>query len=384
MGESRITPLFSHRTLHNRHKWGTRQGVYYFLGNIPSHINHALDLYHSIGGTFVTLSEDVFHICERQGLDVICVDDKPELFLEFEDKKLERTIRYLNEHASVLIYYEIYPLAKSITSKQIMLTHGHSFKKYYIEWRQKYMPYYDLLAGLGPGWAEETASAGVAKEKVLKVGLVRSDAVIRDAGKVKGGRRISKLLDLDSAKPIITYMPTWWGPTSVHDVGIEILRNIPEKYSFIFRPHPQTPVELICKYQHIIDSEKLNACFVPEGGYKNVQLVDIYRASSAFIGDMSSVMLDALLTNKPLLFAYGNGEYSQEESVYEPIREIRDMYPSITMDNVRKIGSIVEEALNKEVNYPLYRQVQRRVFYGLEGNSKEIITRKIKDLLLNK
>ena len=240
------------------------RGIYYFLGNVPSHINHALPLYREIGGTFVVLSQEAYDYCKGYGVDVIMVDDNSGLFLQFDTSDVKDTIDYLNDNARVVIYYEIYPIAPLVKAKQIMLTHGNSFKDYYIDWRREFLPAYDYFAGLGPIWEEKTIDAGVDPDKILKVGLARQDDIIMNRGKNSKAKKIQHAFNRRDKK-IITYMPTWWGPTSANEVGKKIVRYISEEYILIFRPHPSTPGELINEYLDVISHDKLNTFYVPQG-----------------------------------------------------------------------------------------------------------------------
>lgn len=355
-------------------------GVFYFLGNVPSHINHALPLYRSLGGTFVVLSQNSLEYCKSYGVDVIMVDDQPNLFLEFEGELVKDTIDFLNKHASVVIYYEIYPIAEHLSALQIMLTHGNSFKDYYIDWRRELMPFYDYFAGLGPLWEKKTIEAGVERDKILKVGLARQDDIVSSRGSDRKTKKILKAFGR-RGKKVVTYMPTWWGPTSVNDVGLNILRYLSEEYVLIFRPHPSTPSELIDRYIEIIDTEKLNAFYVPEGNQYHLSIDDILSGSDLFIGDMSSVVLEALLAMKPILIAYGSGDRGQEEALYRPIFPALKAHPSITEHNVVKVNELIDAAINQSKSEVNYITSINRVFYGAEGGNVRQIEGFIKEKL---
>ncbi len=380
MKEDVSEPRFCHKTIRNKYKWGTRNGVFYFLGNVPSHINHALPLYRSIGGTFIVLSEEAFRYCKNFGVDVVCATDNDSLFLEFTDDEVAATINYLNRHASVVIYYEIYPIARSVRAKHIMLTHGNSFKEYYIEWRQRYMPYYDLFAGLGPIWEEATRKAGVPKSNIIEVGLARSDEVLIKRHKRQAKRRVYRALGISRKKSTVAYMPTWWGPTSVNDTGKEIIRELSEEYLVIFRPHPSTPKEVIDEYTAIIEDEKLNVFYLPEGNDLHISLNDILTAADVFIGDMSSVVLDALLADLPIIIAYGEGTRMQDKAIYTPMLPVITLYPSITHKTVSDINAIIQEAVRTGINPQAYSDTKKALFYGLDGDNVAVIKKVIKNV----
>ena len=129
----------------------------------------------------------------------------------------------------------------------------------------------------------------------------------------------------------------------------------------------------------VINSEKLNTFYVPEGNDFNLSIDDILNGSDLFIGDMSSVVLEALLTMKPILIAYGSGDRGQEEDLYRPIFPALKAYPSITENNVAEINKYIKAALDQPINKEHYTKSINRVFYGAEGGNIQQIKRIITD-----
>lgn len=343
--------------------------IYYFLGNIHQHIIHALPLYNKIGGTFIVTSQESYEYCIARGVRAIVLDDRPDLYLQYDDTEVERTIDYINQNAKVVLFYEVFSVIESMTAPyKIMLNHGNSFKDYFIKWRRKPTLAFDYYAALGPVWEQKVLSLGYPPERMLKVGLARWDKIIKSAGHVSQRKKLNKILDLNPDKPAIAYMPTWWGPTSVYDIGKDILRYIPSDYEVIFRPHPDTPPELIKDIQGLIRLRN-NIYYVPEDGRNKIDLTTIYAACELFIGDMSSVTLDAMLLNKPMIFAFGNGKHAQDEAVYEPVKEIYQSSAHVNADNVMKIDGMLKESFQKSIDIQAWRMSQERVFYGLDANN---------------
>ena len=104
-------------------------GIYYFLGNITSHIIHALP-YQQLGGTFVVLSDKAKKEVEAYNVPVINLDNKPFKLTRFGykvklvhhytkiDKRLKKTVDYLKSHARVVIFYELYDFSAYPLSKE--------------------------------------------------------------------------------------------------------------------------------------------------------------------------------------------------------------------------------------------------------------------------
>lgn len=358
--------------------WGARNGVYYYLGGVGSHISHALPVYRKIGGIFIVTSQEAYDSCRKLNVSVIMVDNRPDLFLQFPFKELKNTINYLNTHAKVITFYEIFSIHDKLVAPQIMLAHGVGFKDYYIEWRRAYLPYFKYISGLGKYWESRILTQGVKKEQIAKVGVARMDSVMKMKGRVYR-QRTARRLGLNPRKEIISYVPTWWGPTSVNDTGKTIIRMLSEEYSLIFRPHPSTPSELIQEYEDIIQSEKLNAVYVPDGKYKNVDINDIYRASSAFIVDMSSVSIEAMMTDKPILFAFGGKDRDQGEVVYKPIQRFYNACQHITGDDAHLINKKLKKALEASIDRNILENAKLLFTYSLKGTSTINTAKLIKD-----
>ena len=175
-------------------------------------------------------------------------------------------------------------------------------------------------------------------------------------------------------------MPTWWGPTSVNDVGKSLIRYISEEFILLFRPHPSTPQEVIDGYKRIIDTEKFNAFYLPEGNEFKLTIDDILIGSDVFIGDMSSVVLEAMLTKKPILIAYGSEDRRQDERLYAPINQVITQQPPITSRNVSAINQIIDDALKNPIDNTLYDTCIGNVFYGTNGDTIDVLIRNIKQL----
>lgn len=353
-------------------------GVVFFLGNIHSHYIHAMPLFKKTGGEFVVLSRESYDYLERKGLPVRLVDDRPDLYLEFDPTEVQSTIDYLNHYAKIVIFYEVFSISLKLKAKQMMLTHGNSFKDYYIAWRREIIGNYDYMASLGPDWRNRVLKAGYPEDRLIDVGLARWDEIIHPHDAKKRRKTTLRALDFDEEKPIVTYFPTWWGPSSVYEVGRHILRYITDDYNLIFRPHPDTPKEIINQYLHIM-SHKSSQRYVPEGAY-GVGLMEIYNSSDVFVGDMSSVTLDAILTYKPMMFAFDDGEHRQDSGVYAPIKEIFEYSHKIDKANVSQIEKFIADALTKGAPKELWDASAKRVFYGLEGDTVKQLAMFIKQV----
>lgn len=374
----------------------TDSGIYYFLGNITSHILHALPLYEELGGTFVVLSKKAKREAEAYGVSVIAIDNKPYRLMRFGKKvkpvshythigsRHQKTVNYLNKHAKVVVFYELYDFDESVRltrPKTIFLTHGNMLKDYmHHNNRLEIIKQYDYMAALGPHLKEQFVRFGIDSKKLVNLGVARTDEVMKYQGKVVVSDLMVGETGIDPRKKIVAYLPTFWGASSVYTTGLEIVKNTPEDYTLIFRPHPQTPAKLLRKYMRII-KQKENVIYAPEGRYHSLGLIDIFNASSVIIGDVSSVMLEAILTKKPLLFAYDTGDNKQSDSDYVSIKEIVESSGILSMETVANLQDILHNSIVNGIDEKVWDRTIRQTFYHADGTSVSAIKKMIQTLL---
>jgi CDP-glycerol glycerophosphotransferase (TagB/SpsB family) len=372
-------------------------GIYYFLGNITSHILHALPLHRELGGTFVVLSEKAKQEVEKYGVPVIAIDDKPSRLTRFGfrfkpvyhyltiDKSLRKTVDYLNKHARVVLFYELYDFEESVCltkPRTVFLTHGNMLKDYMAGGnRLEVLKQYGYMAALGPYLKKQFIEKdGIDPAKLVDIGIARTDDIVKNKGKVTLPESLVKSGDIDAAKKIISYLPTFWGPSSIYNIGKKIIRNFPDEYTLLFRPHPQTPQKLLREYFEIIAAKPGNVIYAPEGKYENLGLLEILSASSAIIGDVSSVMLEAILLEKPLIFAYDSGEHKQSDGDYRAIGEVIAHSQKIDAQNIGSLGKILETSLKNGVNASAWHEVEIRNFFHCAGGSAAAIARFVRQI----
>jgi CDP-glycerol glycerophosphotransferase (TagB/SpsB family) len=360
-------------------------GIFYFLGNIPSHIAHALPLYQEIGGTFVVTSNSARDALQPYGVPVVCLDNSPGLFLQL-DSSVRKTVNYLNKNAKVVLFYELFgyaAFAKLRKPVTIFLTHGNMLKSYMTAnpRRLKILQDYDYMAALSPYLKREfIEDDGIPASKLVEIGIARTDEVIKVRGKITGREQIARKLGLDPSKPMLSYMPTYWGGSSVHHIGIEIVKRLPDDYTLVFRPHPQTPSYIIDTYEAIVKN-KSNVAYAPDSLDKDINMLTLFGASTAIIGDVSSVMLEAILTDKPLIFAGVTGREGLEKSDLKSIYELVEYSARINVHNINELDYILKNSIIRGVDKPIWSLVKDRVFYHHDGTSIESIAAFIKTKL---
>ena len=374
------------------------EGIYYFLGNITSHILHALPLHAELGGTFVVLSKQAERALGRYGVPVLRLNNKPRQWTRYSafvikpvreylriGKDLHKTTDFLNKHAQVVLFYEPYDFAPEVRltkPKTVFLTHGNMLKDYRNNaGRLEIIKQYNFMAAIGPHLKKQFIEQdGIDPGKLVDIGIARTDQVLKCRGVSGVTPELANTLGIAPDKPIFSYMPTFWGASSIYTLGKELIKHFPDKYNLIFRPHPQTPRKLLKEYETIIAS-KPSVVYAPEGAYSELGLLDLYRVSDAFIGDVSSVMLEAILTEKPLIFAYDSGAHRQEQTIYNQIREVAEKSKSISPETVNALPKLLAASLTDGVDPVVWQQTLNAIFFHADGTSTVSIASFVRSLL---
>lgn len=368
-------------------------GVYYFLGNITSHILHALPLYEELGGTFVVLSKKARdELKEKYGVKVIAVNDKPRQWTRFSPlvakpyanyvrigKDLKATSDYLNKHAKVVIFYEPFDFAPELRltrPKTVFLTHGFMLKDYMTKSnRLEIIKQYDYMAAIGPYLKQKFISEySINPKKLVDIGIARTDVIGAKRQKMIVSKSLVAQTGIAPKKRIIVYAPTFWGPSSVDNSGLNFVRNFPEDYTLFFRPHPQTPKKILEKYRRLI-KDRPNIVYAPEGRYTSATLENLLLACSVIVGDLSSVMIEAILIEKPLVFMSCNGVTD-----YSAIQEIYDYSQKVDLNTV-DIKSVIDLAIKTGVDRSVWSANQRNNFFNFAGDSTKAIAGFIRNLI---
>lgn len=369
-----------------------QNGIYYFLGNTVSHILHALPLYRVLGGTFVVVSDKARRAVEAYDVPVINVDNKPYIWKRFGYKikpvheyavitsALNKTVDYLNQHAKTVIFYDLFNFTGSASldkPRKVFLTHGNMLKSYMNEsGRLDIIKQYDYMAALGPYLKKQFIQDGVDQQKLVDIGVARTDELVAQKSvPTTLTTDVQKETGLDPSKKTVAYLPTFWGTSSIYTTGLDIVEHFPASHNLIFRPHPQTPKKLLKKYLELIKTRP-HIIYAPEHRYSSLGLVEILRHSDVIIGDVSSVMLEAILLDRPLIFATDDPAGKD----YAAIQEVITYSQKITQTNAGDIESILDLATTNGIDRNIWESTKDRCFFNPRGGSVDAIATFIKSL----
>ncbi len=372
-------------------------GIYFFLGNISSHILHALPLWKELGGTFVVTSKQTEKDILKYNVPTARVDDVPYIWTKpgkhpkrvheyiVFGTKLKKTYNLLNTHAKVIIFYELFELEHPewlTKPKKIFLTHGNMLKSYMTMYpkRLESIVHYDYMTALSPYMKEKFIANGIPKEKLIDVGIARTDELVNALDqKERTRQKLSKKLAINSKQPIILYAPTFWGDSSIHHTGLEILEYIDNTFTLLFRPHPQTPKTILKKYRKIIENRS-NIHLVDHTS--DISPTELLVLSDATIIDRSSITLEALLTNTPIIFAYDSN--TQEETPdYESIEEIVNYSQKILRGDRTRINNKIKSAIQNGIDQNTWNRIRNQVWFYPSGGSTKAIQNFVVSQLAN-
>ncbi len=357
----------------------------YFLGNIPSHVSHALPIFAKMGGEFVVTSKNAQKYLHSYGISATCIDDapfvwqrgrfRPQRLREYTsiDARFSKTVDYLCQ-ADVVIFYELFEFSVSDSKRlplKIFLTHGNMLKNYMTmkPSRLETIKKYDFMASIGPYLHKKLLNDGVSEDQLAKLGIARTDNIIKNRNNHASRKQLVSHFMLDPAKPIISYVPTYWGASSIYGTGLELMRNMSMRYNVLFRPHPQTPKKILHPY--LAEVKRRSNLYYAPGSDTKISLIDLMCGSDLIIGDVSSVMLEAIVAEKPLVFAFGAGTHRQHESDYEAISNIVSVSSQIDAESAATINEKVQHSLATSIDTLLWRKAEAKLFYAIDGTATD-------------
>ena len=230
---------------------------------------------------------------------------------------------------------------------------------------------YDLYRGAG----------AIRRDNYRIIGFPRFDPIF--SGELdKSG--IIESLGLDPDRKTVLYAPTWHGKhefdmNSMSTMGNAIIDATIERYNLIVRPHPRTIVlgeagNVISRLRKLSE-ERDNVILVDDPFYDTVELMAI---ADLMISDYSSVGIEFLALDKPIVFADPLGDRYNDNSLAEIY--IRDAgYIIIPGDNI--VGTIAHALSHPEEKSAIRRRYADYFFSHRDGKAGERGASAIMELL---
>ena len=354
-------------------------GIYYFLGNITSHITHALPLWQAIGGEVIVLSQAAAARLEPYGVPVRVVDDLPRRWRRTgprwvrTDQYLHvpaaatRTLRFLEDNARVVGFYQLFDFGRRRLRgpRTVHLGHGNWIKPYFSSRnRVELLRQHDHVAAPGPYGRSVMEALGIESCRLRDLGVARSDEVVARKGPRVLTPELRRVVGDPGGARGFTYVPTFWGTSSVAGVGLRLVEQVRDDQVLLVRLHPQTP-------GHLVEAYRSRAA-----GRRNVHLVlddapgrgllDVLAAADVVIGDVSSVMLEAILLDKPLVFVVDDSSIGMLTGEH-PVSGVVDSSVLLRADD--DLPSRLDAAVEGGIDSPAWQAAKERLFYHGDGTS---------------
>jgi len=239
---------------------------------------------------------------------------------------------------------------------------------------------YDLMCLVGKHMEEKFREMDVLSDSNWKrIGMPRLDCV---ANNELSREEIFKDLNIDPKLKTILYAPTWRGIqkvnlSSIPDMGIKICKSVGDNFNFIFKPHPNVEAydefpEAMKKIERYIKTHQ-NSVF-PDS---STDIIPLMHISDVLITDFSTVGIEYLAFDKPILFAdHLDDKYNDPNLVEVWIREAGE----IIMDP-REFKKMIKTCLdNPSEKSEIRRKLRDYFFYSLDGKATERAAKVILDL----
>jgi len=205
-----------------------------------------------------------------------------------------------------------------------------------------------------------------------KVGVPKTDLLF--ANNISS-REILEGLGLDPNRKTILYAPTWSTSknlclSSIPFFGVAICKAIKNNVNFIFKPHQNVQrlnefPKQISEMRRIIKQNE-NMRFLDP----SIDAITLMRASDLLITDFSSVGIEFLLLNKPLMFIDHLGKkYSDPNLLDIQIREAGEK-----VDNIENLATTITYCLeNPHKKEKIRKKFAKDLFYYSKSKTKSAV-----------
>ena len=218
---------------------------------------------------------------------------------------------------------------------------------------------------------------GIMPGKIIEEGYPRNDLLFDRDNREEIIHQIKQFgVEIDSKKKIILYAPTWRGTNGkavvngqeLLDARAELEAGIDlDEYQVLIKPH-----QLV--YQKLKDDERYRSALIPSFLDAN----EILSITDILISDYSSIFLDYLSTDRPVLFYMPDlEEYKKERGVDDSI----DQMPGPCRGKLSDIAELVEGIEDVKAQYAETYQAYKKRITGLDDGH---VTERVANIIFGK
>ena len=289
---------------------------------------------------------------------------------------------YIYDHNNLLMY-----LNKRKKQNIIYLSHGFGFKKGTLKNKKKIKTDFDIMIATGDLPAKGNSEFWQSDiNKVVKLGYSRLDYFFKDNSIIYD--IVNKKFKIDKYKKIILWMPTFRQSVSKeisenylnNETGLPLLTTKESIYTFNEYLHEENLL-FILKLHHlqadlpIFKESYSNICILKVENLQdlNIQLYQFISLTDVLVTDYSSISVDYLLLNRPIIYTLDDYEdYNKSRGVY-PENAI-DYMPGYHVFNLQDMITAIDEISIGLDKYKQSRIDMLPVFFTyVDGNASKRI-----------
>ncbi len=203
-------------------------------------------------------------------------------------------------------------------------------------------------------------------EKIIKIGNMRFDDYLNQ--KIDRSQVKKRLGIKDNERQTILYAPTWsWGNGTLLKYGARFCKELSAHYNLIIRPHGHDRMQ-IPKLRCWAKKEGLsNICFSNPSNLAENDTMDDFLVSDLLISDVSSVMYEYLVTQKPVIIIKNDFKDHHEMPHEMKINSIAEHY-----DESIPMLTLIERSFRMHAQKkPDYLALRNNCFYFNDGKSAQ-------------
>ena len=387
----------------------TPKKIVYFSRESVVFFTYMLPIWKKTGGVFVTESESLYNFVKSHYPSMECYRDRRRnlsryqpgaIVLAGDERKIPRRYKLVQIFHGLADKRAVYDKRNFKVRESPLFLAGRFIEHHLPEcfhqfsllsddlWRpfkrlrldKLIRDRYSLLCLTGKHMEEKLRSVNVLTENNWKaVGFPRLDCV---ANNELSREEITAELRLNPDYKTIIYAPTWHGVgktnlSSIPDLGLEVCQAAGSEVNFIFKPHP-----------NIIANDEFPEAMKQIAGYlkkhsnyfypdPNMDAIPLMYVSDLMVTDFSSVAVDYLAFDRPMIFMDHLGERWSDRNLVEVwIRDAGEI--------VRDSGQLrpaIQKCLDNPSNRSKTRQKFRDYFfYALDGRASDRAAQAILEL----
>lgn len=337
----------------------------YYIANSIYQFAYALPLYKRCKGTFVVTSKKKLKHFQVH-LDGFITDEIGAKNKLPEVQLIPR--EQLNQLKGVLVFFanSINPTQDYSGSITCFYEHGTSDKRYEggnsiaIDKLKKY----DYLLLSGPKNKHRLIDTNVHRNEndLIETGCLRFDDYLQE--KFTRDKTANILNIKDRSRKNILYAPTWkFGNGTFKAYASHLIEELTKDYNLILRPHYHDRKYAIFLYWLAKLKGKQHVYFSPPQNVLQHDTYSAFAASDLLISDISSVIYEYLITQKPIVLIDNNFEQRHK------MPKKMDILPHV---DVYKKGEDLKQMIKHNLDHPnkeTYARLLHHCFYHTEGGA---------------